>query len=322
MRYYSTFRNINQTLINTMRIAIIDLGTNTFNLLIADDFKSIHNHKIAVKLGEGGIQKKIITPAAFKRGVDAMIELNAKCSAFSVDKIVAFGTSAIRNASNNIEFVNTIKHETGLAIEIIDGNREAELIYKGVKLGVELTKEKSLIIDIGGGSTEFIIANNSQLFWKESFEIGVARLLEIIQPSDPILQSEIDATYRYFDSVLQSLFDACKEFGVNELIGSSGSFDTLTEVIGYRKNAPIDLSKMSEYSYNMQEFGEVYNFLISTTYAERINTKGIIPIRAEMIVMSSILTRYIVDKIGIKKMRLSTFSLKEGVLSEVLEGKI
>jgi len=304
-----------------MRGAIIDLGTNTFNLLVFDisiGYQIIVNQKIAVKLGEGGIGNKQITPKALQRAIDALIIFNNICTENNVKSIRAFGTSAIRNANNKEEFLNKIKQNIGINIEVIDGNREAELIYKGVKLGVALNNTKSLIMDIGGGSTEFIIANNKGIFWKQSFEIGAARLLEIIEPSNPITHEEIEKTNQYIQEALQPLIYECKNHEITELIGSSGSFDTLAEVIGYRNNNPIDLTLTTDYTFDLNDFDEVGKLLVASTFEERINTRGVVPIRAEMIVISTILTQFIINKLGIIKLRLSTYALKEGVLNEML----
>jgi len=304
-----------------MRTAIIDLGTNTFNLLIADISENVEiicNQKIAVKLGEGGILNKVIAPPAFERGVNALKVFKEICNEHCVETIVAFGTSAVRSAINIIQFIDEIFSATNIVVTVIDGAREAELIYKGVKLGTQLNNKISLIMDIGGGSTEFIIANNEQLFWKQSFEIGASRLLETIKPSDIILDTEIAITETIILQTLAPLFAACEQYEIVELIGSSGSFDTFAEVIGFRKNEPLNLIENKEYQFNLDEFFEVHKLLLGSSYQQRLNTKGIIPIRAEMIVISGILTNFVLQKLNINKMRLSTYALKEGVLSEMI----
>jgi len=304
-----------------MVAAIIDLGTNTFNLLIVDiseNYKILINEKIAVKMGEGGIQFKMIAENAFIRGVNAIITFKEICDKHKANKVLAFGTSAIRNANNGHDFVNEIKSLTGIEINIIDGEREAELIYKGVKLGAKLNDSSSLIMDIGGGSTEFIIANRNEILWKQSFEIGASRLLETFKLSNPILEGEIHSVNSYLEAELQPLITAALTYNFSELIGSSGSFDTLAEVIANKANRILDLKVTTDYTFNLKEYEEIYSFLIKSTYEQRLKTKGIIPIRAEMIVISTIMTNYIIDKFMINKMRLSTYSLKEGVLSELI----
>jgi exopolyphosphatase / guanosine-5'-triphosphate,3'-diphosphate pyrophosphatase len=304
-----------------MRIAIIDLGTNTFNLIIAeinDGYKVILNKKTAVKLGEGGIEQNLITDKAFERAFQALLSFKSICDDHQVNKINAIGTSAIRNAINRDYFTQRIYEETNIFVQVINGEREAELIYKGVSMGVNLLDEPSLIMDIGGGSTEFIIANKSEIFWKRSFEIGAARLIERFKPTNPILATEIGEMEANLNSILFETIAMCNKYSVKELIGSSGSFDTFAEVIQFRLNQPIDLEIETEYTFEMSEFNSVYEFLLGSTYNERMNTKGIIPIRAEMIVVSGILTNFIIKKCSISKMRLSTYALKEGVLSEFI----
>jgi exopolyphosphatase/guanosine-5'-triphosphate,3'-diphosphate pyrophosphatase len=173
-------------------------------------------------------------------------------------------------------------------------------------------------MDIGGGSTEFIIANKNQIFWKRSFEIGAARMLEIFNPSNPIESAELLSIIKHLKIELNPLYHAINEFGVEELIGSSGSFDTFAEIISIRKNQVLDFSKTTEYTFDITEFKTEYDFILDSSLSQRLKTPGIIPIRAEMIVVAAILINFILETLSIKKMRLSTFSLKEGVMSELI----
>jgi exopolyphosphatase/guanosine-5'-triphosphate,3'-diphosphate pyrophosphatase len=173
-------------------------------------------------------------------------------------------------------------------------------------------------MDIGGGSTEFIIANKNQIFWKRSFEIGAAGLLEMFKPSNPIESPELLNIINHIKIELNPLYQALNEFGIEELIGSSGSFDTFAELISIRKNLVLDFSKVTEYTFVISEFKTEYDFILGSSISQRLKTPGIIPIRAEMIVVAAILINFILETVSIKKMRLSTYSLKEGVLSELL----
>ena len=163
------------------RIAIIDFGTNTFNLLIIDKtingFKEVYSTKVGVGLGLGGINENRIHEDAAARAIATLKLYKEKAVSLNVVKIVAFGTSAIRNATNNTEFIERIKSEIGIDIVVISGKREAELIYKGVTL--DLKEDASFIVmDIGGGSTEFIFGNREKLFIAGSFEIGASRIYQ------------------------------------------------------------------------------------------------------------------------------------------------
>ncbi len=137
-----------------MRIAVIDLGTNTFNLLIAEvnsinHYRILYSTKAAVQLGKGGITKQIITQDAINRGVSTIGSYLKRIAVYNVDKVYAYATSAVRGAKNGQEFTEKIKKEYDLDINIISGEKEAELTYYGVKLVVELNEEISLIMYIG-----------------------------------------------------------------------------------------------------------------------------------------------------------------------------
>ena len=155
-----------------MCVAVLDLGTNTFNLVIAGETEDkqpqiIYNTKLPVKLGEGGINKGYIAPEAFTRGILAIEKHFSTIQSHRVKKILAFGTSAIRTAQNGDAFLKRIKAITGIDVEIISGEREAELIYYGVRQTYSMNSGKYLILDIGGGSNELIIADQQQIFWKK-----------------------------------------------------------------------------------------------------------------------------------------------------------
>jgi len=306
-----------------MRIAIIDLGTNTFNILlvqVSDDktCKPIYQTKMPVKLGEGGINSGFIAEIPFQRGIDALIKYNQIISDYKIDKVLAFATSAIRSASNGNDFVKVAKEKAGIEISVISGDREAELIYYGVRSAVSMTNETSLIIDIGGGSTEFIIGNKEKIFWKQSFLLGAARLLEMFNPSDPIKEDEIEVVKGYLRKELKPLFDAVNKYPIQELIGSSGSFDSLAEMIAHRFYTPDILDNKTEYEFKLNDCIAIYDLILKSTKAERLAMKGLVQMRVDMMVISSILVHFVVAEFEIQKMRLSTYSLKEGVLYEFL----
>ncbi len=310
-----------------MRLAIIDLGTNTFNLLIADllkdgSYKRVYKTKIAVKLGEGGINNNHIEPVPFKRGIKALKKHKETIDEYKVDKIIAFATSGIRSASNGNDFVQKTKEEVGLEIQVISGEREAELIYYGIQQAVKLSDATSLIIDIGGGSTEFIIANKDTIFWKHSFLLGAARLLERFNPSDPMTEKEAESLNNYLIAELAPLFEAVKKYPITEMVGSSGSFDSLAEMIAHKYYSIDILKDVTEYTFNLEDCYQIYLQLLTSTKAERMQMPGLSEMRVDMMVISAIFVHLIITQLGIEKMRLSRYSLKEGVLAQAALGSI
>lgn len=304
-----------------MRIAIIDLGTNTFNLLIADiavgsKHRHVYNTRVAVRLGEGGINKNFITPTAFERGVNAIMAYKQVIDNYKVEKTCAFATSAVRGASNGSDFVNRIKIETGIDVEVISGDREAELIYKGVREAVNIGNTPSLIIDIGGGSTEFIIATQDKVVWKYSFLLGVARIQEKFKTSDPITADEILRIEEHFEQELELLFAAVKKYPVKELIGSSGSFESLADMITSRFYKPDILNDKTEYEFNLNDVEQIHKDIVTLSREQRLKLPGLIEMRVDMIVIASIIVNFILKRISLTKMRLSTYALKEGFIAE------
>jgi exopolyphosphatase/guanosine-5'-triphosphate,3'-diphosphate pyrophosphatase len=305
------------------KIAVIDLGTNTFNLIIAavngdGTYQILHSGKLPSKLGEGGINKKVIAPVAYQRGLNAIGEHFRTILLHGASTTYAFATSAIRNATNGADFVNDIKNLFGVDVKVIDGNEEAELIYFGVKQAVNLNNENVLILDIGGGSNELIIGNGEKYHWKHSYDLGISRLLQKFTPSDPIASAEILQVEEYLDNQLTDLMEPVGLYNPQILIGSSGSFDTYRSVLTAQKVLSPNGNPSIEIPMN--EYLKLHNHLITTTIEQRNSIQGMDHLRAEMIVLASIFTNLLIKKTGIQRMMQSTYSLKEGAVWKLING--
>ena len=306
-----------------MRLAVIDCGTNTFNLVIVElsdkpGYKKVFSTRIPVKLGENTINEGFIAELPFNRGLQAIASFKRNCDEYSVTKILAFATSAIRDAANGKQFVQEVKIQCEVTISVIDGNREAELIYFGVKEAVKLGNETSLIMDIGGGSNEFILANKEQLLWKQSFNIGAARLLEKFKQSDPITKTEIQNITDYLSEQLLPLTEAVKLYQPVELFGSSGAFESFIEMIHGELGGEALSADKTEYELNLQAQSKISQLVKMSTCEERKKIKGLLPMRFDMIVISCIMVDFILHNYGLKKTRVSTYSLKEGAISDYI----
>jgi len=235
-----------------------------------------------------------------------------------VTTVKAIGTSALRSAENGGAFMDAVKAKTGLMIEIIDGNAEAEYIYKGIKAVGCLSESDSLVVDIGGGSVEFIICNKAQIRWKQSFEAGAARLMDRFHHRDPIAPESITALTLYLEDTLQPLFTAAANYQIEKLIGSSGVFETYAALIESDKGRTFDLKKTKNYAFDKDELLAVIEKLVLSSHQERAGNEVIISVRVDMIVTASILTRFVLEKIGVNRVVMTTNSLKEGVLAEMM----
>ena len=305
-----------------MKIAIIDMGTNTFHLLLVEvmneGYRVLERDRIAVKIGEGGITEGIITDEAIKRAIATLKEFNLKIKAHNAERVFATATSAVRSAANGRELVQIIKKETGIDVRIISGDEEAEAIYYGVSKAMDLGMDTSLIVDVGGGSIEFIIGNREQIFWKRSFEMGGQRLLDKFHRSDPLDKEEIGLLKQFINDSLIELIEACQEFKPSVLVGSSGTFDTLSDIYSVRKNIEKQ-DDWTELPLTIEGFNEIFGELVSKNRAERLKIPGMIEMRVDMIVVASVLVKFIIDELGIQDIRVSSFALKEGILMKTIE---
>jgi exopolyphosphatase/guanosine-5'-triphosphate,3'-diphosphate pyrophosphatase len=299
------------------KIAIIDLGTNTFNLLIArierNTWQPEYRASLPVYLAQGGIGKNVIAWDRFARGLDAMWIYSQTLSNYKCNRVYAFATSAVREADNGKEFVEAIYKKTGIDVLIIDGDREAEFIYYGVSQCVDLPWP-SLVMDIGGGSTEFILCAEDGIRWKGSFPLGVSRIAEVLQPPDPLVKLAQNNLRDVLQEALMPLWAACKGIPVRRLAGSSGSFDTFFNLIQKGKVAEEGNSQ----ELSMPELRKIFHSLYNSDLVSRLAMPGMSPTRAETIQISALLTEVVLEKLGITEVFRSSFALKEGALAWIL----
>ena len=307
------------------RIGIIDLGTNTFHLMIIDIIDP-HRHvvqekfKIPVKLGEGGITKQFISEAPFQRGIDALIQFRRVLDGHGVADVYAFATSAIRGATNGPAFVQTAMEESGIDIKVINGNEEAALIYQGVKSGIHLPNgHDSLIVDIGGGSVEFIVAEPAMPKLFRSTQLGAARLIELVAPSDPITPAQIQKTEALIKDGLGDLLEELRQFDIQTIIGSSGSFETIGALVAAEDAHKFTLANLNNFRCSAARVQDIHHELVSKSRAERLQMKGMEDMRVDMIVMGSILVNVLVRALQPQHILISTFAMKEGILKRHLK---
>ncbi|UII34836.1 exopolyphosphatase [Fulvivirga ulvae] len=304
-------------------IGIIDCGTNTFHLLIVrqDDsqFQMLHKEKVSVRIGKGGINQNQILPDAIERATNTIRHFSDILDKFATDRIFAFATSAFRNAANGEEARKAILDKTGIDIKIISGVEEAELIFRGVNFALDIGDKPALIMDIGGGSVEFIIGQRNKIFWKQSFEIGAQRLLDLFHTTDPIQSEEITGLENYLRSNLGELLEHIKKYQTDTLIGSSGTFDTLSDIYCEQRSIIKD-EDASEVPLSLEGYFRIHHDLLTMTRDERMAIPGMIEMRVDMIVVASCLINFLLKQHHFREIRVSTYALKEGVLDQVLDG--
>ncbi|MCC5921291.1 MAG: exopolyphosphatase [Cyclobacteriaceae bacterium] len=300
-------------------IGIIDCGTNTFHLLIAEvsenSCRVLYKEKVAVKIGKDGISTDLIHPEAEERALEAFLYFKEVASSHGIDQIQATATSAFRNAKNGQKVANSLYAKTNIPVSIIDGRAEASLIHRGVCLALTPSKKGSLIMDIGGGSVEFILTKGEEVLWLESFEIGAQRLLDRFHHDEPISSIRLKELEAFVIEALGPLKKVCDTYKPEELIGASGTFDTFSDI--YREK--FDLTKSynaTELPFSPEFFYDIYEMMIAKTREERIRIPGMMAMRADMIVVASALVNTVLKITGLKDIRVAAYALKEGLLDQ------
>lgn len=326
------------------KFAVLDLGTNVFNLLIAENssegLRFIEVVKEPSMIGAAGLADGNIKPVAFERAASALKKLRNRIDEYSMAEgtrlpVFAFATSAFRDATNGKELAEHLKAETDITVNIIGGDDEARFVFEGVRLSNPLVfKDLSvnkLIMDIGGGSVEFIITDGENILWEMSFPLGVARLREKFEYTDPIPDNILADVSTYIMLELRPLWDAIEEYSPRILVGSSGSFDTFRDMINLDKFScainekegrdatedEIDtfrskLRKRTSANISFSDFEALYSKLLKSTSAERMLMPGMSKVRERFIVLGAVISKIVIKKSAVEEIWQSTYSLREG----------
>lgn len=303
-------------------VAVIDLGTNTFHILIAEvksdgSYQITERLRIPVMIGKGGINQGLITKEGQQRALKALRQFAEIIKQQGITHVRATATSAFRNARNGLALAQRIREETGIVVDIIDGNQEAEYIFRGVREALSLDKESVLIMDIGGGSVEFILSSDQQIRWKQSFEIGAQRLLDRFDIQDPISVENRKELTTYFHETLADLLKASEHRKPTTLVGASGTFETLCDIHVHQQHLAV-AADACELPISADSFSLILQELLHKNRAERLAISGMVEMRVDMIVVAAWLIRFVLEELDIKALRVSAYALKEGVLQDLI----
>ena len=295
------------------RVGIIDLGSNTFHLLIVDwlpngTFTTVYKGRAFVGLAEDGIET--LSTKAMQKGIQTLTEFKKTLIKYKTAKFKVVGTAALRSAKNSSNFINEVKDKLGFDVEVIGGNREADLIYKGVKVLYPMT-DNHVIMDIGGGSVEFIVIKEGKNIWAGSYNIGVGVLHNAFHKSEPISTNEIEDLKEFLLDQLSVLKMKTQDLNIVSMIGASGSF----EVVESMNGKAISTDSISHVS--LRDYEVVSSKIIQASFEERSEMEGLPSSRTKLIVVAMILIDVVIDIIKPSEIVISPFALKEGLLSEL-----
>jgi exopolyphosphatase / guanosine-5'-triphosphate,3'-diphosphate pyrophosphatase len=296
-----------------MIYAIIDLGSNTFHLLIAEyvdnKFVTIYRERVFTRLSDGGIEK--LSEAAIEKGHACLAAFRKTMDNYHLQKICIIGTAALRTATNANDFIIPAEEFIGHPITIIDGDKEAELIFKGVKLLSPMI-ERSLIVDIGGGSTEFIIVEGGQKVWAQSYKLGVGVLHSLFHKSEPISKDEILAAKAHIKRTIALLLEEVNKRPIVSLLGASGSFEIFESMTG-KATFEREVNQI-----DIDDAKTIIEKITSANLEQRQSIEGLPPDRTKLIVVGMILVDVILDEVKPQNLYVTPYALKEGLLSEMM----
>ena len=305
-----------------MRIAALDLGTNSFHLLIADvhpdgSFTPLAREKEMLRLGDHVSRGGRIPPAAADLAVSTVRTMRMLADAAGVTEIVACATSAIRLAANGDELVDRIEREAGIEVEVINGLTEARLIFGAVRASVVLEPAPALCFDLGGGSLEVMVGSASGLSWATSENLGVARLTAELVDSDPISKSDRRALRERLTTALGSIAEEVRPFEPKVVVGSSGTLEDLARMVAARRDQQLPVS-LNQLSFTSEEFLPLHDEIVASKASERRRMDGLEPRRVDLIVAGSMFLATAMSVFEFDAMTVSEWSLREGILLDVI----
>lgn len=304
-----------------VRICVIDLGTNSFHAVIVDaypngSYKVVDRMKEMVRLGQSGLADHRLPEDAMQRGLKALERIHLLARGWDVREYLAYATSAIREARNGGQFIERVQRDVGLRIRAISGEQEAELIYLGVRRAVDLT-EPSLLVDIGGGSVEFIVHDGKTSVFAKSLKLGAARMTERFVHADPLLAEEVQALREHYRKEMVPVLEAARAYHVTTVVGSSGTAKSLARVCVSR-DGDEDRSVFSQV-LSTKSYRKTLDWVVGSTAKARVDHPVIDPKRVDQIGAGALLLDEVLEALpSVTQIRTSANALREGMVDHFI----
>ena len=298
-----------------MKIGTIDIGTNSMRLLIADyNNGKIENRKKYVnttRIGQGVDKEGYISEEALQRNINALEEFANICKVEECQAIYCMGTSALRDSKNGNIFVDRAKQKTNINVEIISGNEESNLGFMGVLEGLD-TDEQILVIDIGGGSTEFIVGDIEGIKFAKSENVGALRMTEKFLAKDPIDTNEFSNMSKFIYSEIKDTIDYIKSKQIKKIVGIGG---TITSLSAMNQELEVySMEKIHNSEVSIKNIKDILQNLKQMTLNDKKTLKGLQPKRADIITAGVEILNIIMENLEIEKIIVSEYDNLEGLM--------
>jgi len=305
-----------------MRIAAIDIGTNSVHMIVVRvrpdlSFEVIDREKAMVRLGAGGLDGKELTSEAMGAALQALSKFKRLAESHTVDKILAAATSATREARNGGEFLARIEAETGIRPKVITGAEEARLIHLAAVYGVDVGSARAVVIDIGGGSTEITLGTGTAVQAAKSFKIGVIRLTERFVKSDPLSGRDEQKLTKHIISEIERHCEQITSTGFDRVIGTSGTILSLGTVATAMAEGAIP-SELRNLRVGAKNIRRLRKEVVALSLAQRLTIPGLDPRRADLVVAGGVLLDTILRRLGAEDITLCDLALREGLVLDYI----
>ena len=298
-----------------MKIGAIDIGTNSMRLLIAEykDGKLVNRKKYinTTRIGQEVDKQGYIKDSAIKRNIKALVEFSNICKEEYCNKIYCIGTSALRDSKNKDIFIELAKDKAGIDVEIISGEKESNLGFLGVLEGVG-KEEDILVIDIGGGSTEFIIGNKGGIIFSKSENVGALRMTEKFLHQDPINDEEFNSMCNFIYDKLKDTLEYIKKDGIKKVVGIGGTITSLSAI--NQELEVYSMEKIHNSKISLSELELILQNLKKMTLNDKKSLKGLQPKRADIITAGVEILHTIMKNIEINEIIVSEYDNLEGLM--------
>jgi exopolyphosphatase/guanosine-5'-triphosphate,3'-diphosphate pyrophosphatase len=304
-------------------LAAIDIGTNSFHLVVADvdpttgRFKVLDREKELVRLGTGSTDMKFLSSRAINRGLDVLRTFKSIADT-SKASVRAIATSAVREALNREEFIRRVRAETGITIEIASGPEEARLIYLGILQALPVFDQKVLLVDIGGGSTEFLLGHRKKVLYSNSLKVGAVRLTERFFANQVIKAKTVKACREFLRGMLTPITREVQRRKWTVAVGSSGTIVNIAGMIALRRDGKIP-SGLNATRFTLEELEELTGEILDAPAArQRAKIPGLDPARSDIIVAGALILRQVLSDLEIREMTVSEYALREGIILDAI----
>ncbi len=301
---------------NSLRLAAIDVGSNSVHMIVAQidadgGITTLWRMKEMVGLGRISFPSRRLSAEAMDRAVETLSRFNQAALQRGAEKVVIVATSAVREAINGGDLIQRIRQELKLYVKVVTARDEARLIYLGVRHEIDLGKSPKLLIDIGGGSVEFVVGNGMEASLLESRKLGAARLTAGFVKSDPISKADRKSLSSHFHTQLESLLEQIRTLKPTQIIGTSGTMENLAQLCG-------DKDEDGKPIITRNSFDRVLKQLVASDANKREKMAGLDSHRKEQIVAAAMLVDFLMDEMKVKQIHLCHAALREGLLIDYL----